>query len=135
MTYTADDDAWGLHDSWVMHVEDGVDSDGADFPVSITMAAAPYCQELVDGRPGPIPTAAEDRQARGDLQGDLLGALPGHDPRARQARPRERLAELLGHARGPRSGPRRRAQAVHYVLVARDSAGNRSKARRGTLKR
>jgi hypothetical protein len=54
VTYWADDDAWGLSDSWVMHVDDGTES--ADFPVSITIAAAPYCQQLNNGTPSPLPT-------------------------------------------------------------------------------
>ena len=56
MTYWADDDAWGVSDSWVMHVDDGAQT--ADFPVSITMAAAPYCQQLNDGTPSPLPAFA-----------------------------------------------------------------------------
>jgi hypothetical protein len=47
MTYTADDDAWGVHDSWAMHVTDGTDS--ADFAAALTIAAAPYCLEVVKG--------------------------------------------------------------------------------------
>jgi hypothetical protein len=77
MTYTADDDAWGLHDSWVMHADDGVDPDGADFSVSITMAAAPYCQELVDGTPKPLPTWTVE--AGHSLDAQLVCSYGGSD--------------------------------------------------------
>ena len=66
MTYTADDGTWGLSDSWVMHVEDGTGS--ADFPVTVKIAAAPYCRELVDGRPRPLPVFTLQPAATLDAQ-------------------------------------------------------------------